>query len=198
MMKITKSAWMFFTFSLLLCWVPATLAQAESTRSLSVEGQTRSYILHKGASLDTESSSALLIALHDSASSAQALQAISDLNEQADRYNFHVAYPQSANIFWDDGRFSTGAFGQLNTEADDMAFLMALIDEMIATESADPQQIYLTGLGNGATMAFRLACESPERFAGLVAVNALLYRYQERDCPPQASASLDILSISGT
>lgn len=53
---------------------------------------------------------------------------------------------------------------------DDVAYLSGLVDEASKLLHVDPQRIYLVGHSNGAYMAYRMACEAPERFAGIMAL----------------------------
>jgi predicted peptidase len=48
--------------------------------------------------------------------------------------------------------------------------LNALLDEVVATQAADTQRIYITGLSMGGYGAWSLACLHPERFAALVPI----------------------------
>ena len=63
---------------------------------------------------------------------------------------------------WNDHR-SDSAAGQ--TTADDVGFILALLDQITAQYPLDPEQIYLTGGSNGGLMTYRLLIEAPDRFA---------------------------------
>jgi polyhydroxybutyrate depolymerase len=63
------------------------------------------------------------------------------------------------NRFWNAGGFA-GA-------ADDVAYLTALIDEVVDDYGADPDRVFLIGHSNGGFMAHRMACEVPERIAAI-------------------------------
>jgi len=53
---------------------------------------------------------------------------------------------------------------------DDLGFADGLIDELIANWCADANQIYTTGMSNGALFTARLICERADRFAAAVSV----------------------------
>jgi polyhydroxybutyrate depolymerase len=53
------------------------------------------------------------------------------------------------------------------TEPDDVGFLNRLLDELIASYPVDPRRVYIYGYSAGAAMAYRLACDSTERFAAI-------------------------------
>jgi polyhydroxybutyrate depolymerase len=53
---------------------------------------------------------------------------------------------------------------------DDVGFAAALLDDLAARTSIDPQRVYATGMSNGAMMAHRVAAELPGRFAAIATV----------------------------
>ena len=69
---------------------------------------------------------------------------------------------------WNDG--SVPPTPELRSDADDVGFLTAVIDDVIARGPADPRRVYVAGFSNGAGMAFRLAAERADRVAALAAV----------------------------
>ncbi|MGF1454927.1 MAG: alpha/beta hydrolase family esterase [Alphaproteobacteria bacterium] len=52
-----------------------------------------------------------------------------------------------------------------NTNADDVGFITALVDEMVETYQLDPNQVFVTGASNGGMMTYRLLIDAPEAFA---------------------------------
>lgn len=56
------------------------------------------------------------------------------------------------------------------TGADDIGYVLQLLDEVERTVPIDRARVYATGLSNGGAMSHRVACELPERFAAIVAV----------------------------
>lgn len=66
------------------------------------------------------------------------------------------------NQFW-----NATDFGQL---VDDAGYLEAMIDLVIAGYNADPDRVYLVGHSNGGFMANKLACDIPDRIAGIAAI----------------------------
>ena len=58
--------------------------------------------------------------------------------------------------------------------ADDVSFLLGLLDWANGTHNVDRTRVYVTGASNGGMMTFRLLMEAPERFAaGAAFVSAL-------------------------
>jgi len=84
---------------------------------------------------------------------------------------------------------------RLNSAADDLGFLTALIDWTVAAYEADPAQVYAYGLSNGGSMALRLAQEAPERIAGAVSVLGLAA--EDGECVTPATPS-PVMLMHGT
>ena len=61
------------------------------------------------------------------------------------------------------------------SRADDLGFLRALLDRLVAQGIAAPDAVHLAGFSNGGLMAFALACRPGSvRPAGLVVAAATL------------------------
>ncbi|MEL6182179.1 MAG: PHB depolymerase family esterase [Myxococcota bacterium] len=57
-----------------------------------------------------------------------------------------------------------------DSDVDDVTYLNALIDEAQLRWHIDPDRIYVLGHSNGGFMSYRLACDSGERFAGMMSL----------------------------
>jgi polyhydroxybutyrate depolymerase len=53
---------------------------------------------------------------------------------------------------------------------DDVGFLRAVVADVMGRTRVDARRVYAIGMSNGAMMAYRLACEAPEVFHGIMAV----------------------------
>src|SRR5690606_4645641 len=114
------------------------------------------------------------IALHPFASSGKALRALSGLDALAERDGFLIAYPDSVDLYWDDGRPRPSWFPEPEP-VDDIGFLAALIDDVSARYTVDPARVVLTGLAQGGELAYAAACQMPERFAAVAVVGATMW-----------------------
>jgi polyhydroxybutyrate depolymerase len=77
---------------------------------------------------------------------------------QADTAGFVVAYPDGVGNTWNAGTCCGPA---LRGNLDDAAFIDAMIDALVADEHVDPARVFVTGMSNGAMMAYRFACDRP-------------------------------------
>ncbi|MBZ0308850.1 MAG: hypothetical protein K8I82_22475 [Anaerolineae bacterium] len=175
--------------SLLLVLVPVISAQ-EGIETLSVEEVERSYYLHLPDNYDSADSLPLIVALHPAASSGKAMAALTGLDSAE---GFIVAYPNAVGVAWQDGRASqTG-------QTDDVGYITTLIDSLVESHKVDAEQVYLVGWGGGGLMAYRLACEVPERFAGVAVVGALMWEEHRDNCAEtDLAAATRLLILHGT
>jgi polyhydroxybutyrate depolymerase len=88
----------------------------------------------------------------------------------ADEEGLYLAAPEGIDAHWNDCREPCDRC----PEADDEGFLLALVDELVATRDVDPGRVFVLGESNGGFMTQRLALQAPDRFAAFGAVIALL------------------------
>lgn len=88
----------------------------------------------------------------------------------ASEEGLHVVVPQGKDSQWNDCRAECERCG----DADDVGFLVALLDEVGSMAEVDRTRVYAVGESNGGFMAQRLAQEVPEHFAGMgVVISAM-------------------------
>jgi polyhydroxybutyrate depolymerase len=59
-------------------------------------------------------------------------------------------------------------------DIDDVSFISKMIDDITTKYSIDTGRVYVAGLSNGAMMAYRLACDIPDKIAAVIAVSGTL------------------------
>ena len=105
--------------------------------------------------------------------------------------------PDGLNTAWADGRAHAEIKGKSAPGGtDDVAFLAALVDQLVANRVADRKRVYVTGASNGGMMTYRMICERPDLFAAGAASIAVLTDTLIARCRP--SRSVPILIINGT
>lgn len=81
------------------------------------------------------------------------------------------------------------------TGVDDVAYLTGLIRDAVAEYNVDERRIYVVGHSNGGFMTYRLACDHPELFAGVVSLAGAMWNDPAR-CP--GGTALSVVQIHGT
>ncbi len=164
------------------------------TQKLMHHGLERSYHTYTPANFDGSA----LIALHPTVSSGKAMAAMTDLNEEADEHGFMTVYPNSYNKGWTTGRAETG-LPVLEEPVDDLGFILALRDQLIESHNVDPDRIFLTGHSSGGGLAYLLACNAPEQFAGVAVVGTLMWNFQADACESSDDGRpVNLLVIQGS
>ncbi|MFK7808633.1 MAG: PHB depolymerase family esterase [Saprospiraceae bacterium] len=165
-----KYAFLFFA----MMFFQSTIATAQYD-SISVDGITRTYLLHLPTNYNTSEPAPLIIAMHGGFGSATNAQNQTQLSVKADEEDFIVVYPEGVkggflNIrTWNAGECCGYAS---NTNIDDVGFIDQLLDSLLVEYAIDETRIYATGLSNGGFMSYRLACELSDRIAAIAPVAA--------------------------
>lgn len=113
----------------------------------------------------------VVLVLHGGGGTSSQIRTYSHFDDIAQSQGVLAVYPQGLGKHWNDGRAAPGVLPH-SEDADDVAFLMAVVDSLARTGLADPHRVYVAGISNGGMMALRLACELPERVAGIAVVAA--------------------------
>jgi polyhydroxybutyrate depolymerase len=168
--------------------------QGSKSGSLDIGGRTRTYSLHIPPAYDAKKPLPLVLVLHGATQSPESAERMSGMSAKADRENFLVAYPSGMGR---SGRRPTWNSGNccgyaLENNVDDVAFLRALIDQLEHAYSVDPRRIFVTGISNGAMMAYRLGCELADKIAAIAPVEGA----QDNDCRP--SRPVSVIVFHGT
>lgn len=148
------------------------------------------------ATYDPAAPSALVLALHGLGGNSSNMQQYLQFEPLAERFGFLYVVPdgthnESGHQFWN----ATDACCGGDSEVDDAAYLLAIIDDMKATYNVDAQRVYIIGLSNGGFMAYRMACGHADTLAAIISVAGATFR-DPRDCAP--SSPVSVLQVHGT
>lgn len=131
------------------------VGSAEHT--LRVGDLDRTYRTYRPAALP-DRAVPLVVVLHGGAGSGRQAERAYGWNAEADRGGFVVAYPDGVRRTWNAGPGCCGAAAR--DRVDDVGFLRLLVEAVSAAARIDPARVFVTGMSNGAMMAYRLACET--------------------------------------
>jgi polyhydroxybutyrate depolymerase len=165
------------------------------TRTITVGGVERSYLVHVPASYDRRRAYPLVLAFHGGASNPAVMRRFSGLDEKADEAGFVVAYPSGSGrlpraLTWDAGKCCGYASGN---KVDDVAFTRALLEDLAEHVHLDLKRVYATGISNGGMMAYRLAAEASDSVAAIAVVSGSL----EVEAP-KVGRPVSVLHFHGT
>jgi polyhydroxybutyrate depolymerase len=193
-----------FVFCLAGCATGARQAAATATARAGVSvrdysativsgGLSRSYSVHVPRLAGAGTPLPLVLALHGRLGTGEGQAQLTDFNAVADQFGFIVVYPDGYQRSWADGRGTTPAD---KAGVDDVAFLGAVLDQVMARVRVDAARIYVTGMSNGGFMTERLGCDLARRFAAIAVVAANFDQRLAARCAP--SHALPVLLIHGS
>lgn len=166
-------------------------------RSIEHADRERTYLLHVPAELPTGAAAPLVIALHGLSMDGESMEALTGFSALADKQTFVVAYPDGLGRmwrFWE--RHELGQRVRRETGyADDVGFIAAVIDTLVAEKLVDARRVYVTGLSNGAYMSNRLAISLSDRVAAIAPVAGTMSPALAELKPPRP---VPVLYIHGT
>ncbi|MCU7959116.1 MAG: hypothetical protein KZQ58_03770, partial [gamma proteobacterium symbiont of Bathyaustriella thionipta] len=114
---------------------------------IEVDGQQRSFILHRPRGVAADAIMPLIIVLHGGRMKGWQMEYFTNMSQLADSEHFMVVYPDGAGEYQGtSGWFNDGRLRKPN----DVHFLSALIVALIDQAHVDPRRIYMTGFSNGA------------------------------------------------
>jgi len=177
---------LFVFFHTIECTAQEKLSQFKSpgpgrhTFTLTVGGLERNYIVHVPASYNPKTQSPLVVMLHGGGGTARAAMWETGWAEKADKEGFLSIFPNAMSRdpaqpssfarnpqLWNDGsdRFYPG-----QSAPDDVAFINAMLNDLIANFTVDARRVFFTGFSNGASMTFRVAAELSKYIAAIAPV----------------------------
>jgi len=153
--------------------VPPSTPSALQARKLNVGTTPRTYQLYLPQG-GVREPGPVMIVLHGAGGTGARMHTYFGAAPTADRSGFAVAYPDGLNGQWNDGRPPSLRYLPQLQDVDDVGFIAAIAQDLIARRIADPRRIFIVGLSNGGGMALRMACERPDTAAafGFIAAPA--------------------------
>ncbi len=150
---------------------PEQLGPGDHSRTLQIEAQTRSYLVHVPPNYCAAKRTPVVLIFHGAGMNAALMQGFSGLNSKSDEAGFVAVYPNGtgAGPFL---TFNSGGveWGLVAKQPDDVAFVSRLLDDLGTVVNVDPKRIFATGMSNGGMMCYRLAAELSDRIAAIAPV----------------------------
>lgn len=177
-----------------LCHIKAASSPVRASLldiKLFVEGRKRSYTLYLPSAYDSRFAWPLVLAFHPFLYPNRVFERYAKLQTAAERDGYILAMPQG------DGRghfrsFNAGLRNDPN-DPDDVAFAVALLNDLRMRASIDNSRIYAIGMSNGGMFAHLLAQDLPGVLAGIVTVSGSPANPIRPDTPPTP-----IMMVHGT
>lgn len=187
----TKAASLLIVALVISC---QTARSQDYEHVLNFDGRDRTYEVHVPPKFNGKGPLPVVLNLHGGGSNAKVHRVQTLMDVTANFRGFIVVYPEGTAAL---GKYYTWNAGSccgysVRKNIDDVGFIRALLDELPSQYQVDTRRIYATGMSNGAMMAYRLACEMPDRIAAICAVSASM-----GVDGPQPSRPVPIMHIHG-
>ena len=178
-------------------WVSAAGAEP---MQLVVNGQTRTYLVERPAAPGPRPT---VLLLHEAGGSAAGIARSSGLAPLATQRGFTAVFPQglagSRWNFYAPGKETPGFIEmsrQVGGIPDDVAFVKALIADLVRRGIADSKRIYVACSSNGGFMALRMICVDAGMFAAVGLWISGMPETTAADCRP--AKPIPVLMMKGT
>lgn len=153
-----------------ICLLSISICSAQSfNKTILVDGLNRSYIIHLPPAFINGQKLPVIFALHGGGGTAQGAVSFYNLEPLADKNNFIIVYPDAINKAWNIPGI-TSRVKRLDTMVNDVHFISALLDTLIANYKAGDKKIYCTGISRGAMFSFYLADALNSRITAIAPV----------------------------
>jgi len=167
---------------------PAGIAAGHSQHDLRLGGLDRTYRVYRPAGLGA-GPVPLVIVLHGAVGTGAQAEQSYGWDGEADRGGFVAAFPDGVGRTWNASPDCCGKAAA--DQVDDVGFVEGLVAAVSAGAPIDPRRVFVTGISNGALLAYRLACSSA-MFAAIAPVSGTMIN----SCP--APHPISILHLHGT
>jgi len=165
--------------------------QAQVTGTIQHNGITRNHITYAPSGYNGSTPVPLLFVLHGFTQSNTSIMNTTGFNAIAETNGFIAVYPNGVNNGWNTSSPFPGG-----STANDVGYISALADTIIAQFNIDTTRIYSTGFSAGGYMSHKLACESPRCFAAIASVAGTINTPDANACAP--SFTPGVLQVHGT
>jgi polyhydroxybutyrate depolymerase len=168
-----------------------------SEGAIEIGGLRRTYLTYVPQPLPPRAP--LIVAMHGSGESGARMRRMTGyaFERLADTKGFAVAYPDGFEGYW-NGCNIVGDYAANTRDVDDVGFLTAMADRLLAEHGLDPARVFAAGVSRGGHMAYRLALEAPSRFRAVAAVAANVPAAGNFKCTPSGPGTSSVMIMNGT
>jgi polyhydroxybutyrate depolymerase len=164
-----------------------------NSQLLTHNGLNREYKVYVPDSYDGSSSMPVVFNFHGYSGSIDDHMIEADLRAVADSDTFLLVYPQGSCLDGASHWNPCPIGGDNKSNADDLGFFEALLNQVRVDYSIDLERVYAIGFSNGAMLSYGLANYKSELVAGVASVSGTMV-----DCYGPTSHPMPVLHIHGT
>ena len=152
-----------------------TVAAASTTIVITTGGVERRFTLRSPAHAPGEVLP-VVVGLHGAGGNAATFEKATGLSNNIAVLRYIAVFPDGTSFDGDHRAWNAGTCCAVTAlgNVDDVGFVAAMLDVIVADHDADPRRLYLAGFSNGGMLAYRVACELGSRVAGIAVVGGAL------------------------
>jgi len=185
----------FLVLMLAAALLPSAQEKAERV-AIRVGGLQRTYLIHTPAGREAGKPGPLVLSFHGYTDSAEFSEQQTHFNRVADKYGFTVVYGEGIDGAWHLPGFRTKPGQTPVTPEEDVAYVTAIIDRLVADKVVDPAAVYSTGYSNGGYFSLYLANILNDRIAAIAPVSGGISYYHKHGY--KLPRPVPVLLIHGT
>jgi polyhydroxybutyrate depolymerase len=160
----------------------------------------RPYVINPPPGYDPSTPTPLVVMLHGFGTDGPGEETYLQLTAASNAHGFLYAYPDGSYSevgpsryrglrFWNATNACCDFSDPPDAMPDDVAYLNAVIDDIVKNYNVDKKRIFLIGHSNGGFMAHRMACDAADRIAAIVSFEGAQWLDPTR-CQPTARVSV--------
>lgn len=151
-------------------WSFGITAFAEDlVRTLTVDGLSRSYLVHFPTNHAADQPIPVVLILHGAGLNAPSMQRLTQFDAVADREGFLTVYLNGTGPLPFMLTFNAGGVKSPfdRNLPDDVKYTSAVLDDLAGLTTVDTRRVFACGYSNGGMMCYRLAAELSDRIAAI-------------------------------
>lgn len=166
-------------------------APGQYQRTMTHDGRSRNYQLHVPTGYDHKTAVPLVFDLHAVSINASLENSMTGLRGKSDKEGFILVQPNGIGMSWNGGPLCCAPTNNI----DDVGFIRAVRDEVVAELCVDEKRVYSTGISNGGYLTHRIACDDTDLVAAIGPVVSNIGWNDLNRCQP--SRPIPVTMISG-
>ncbi len=164
-----------------------------NAQTLIHEGVERVYVLYVPNSYTGNRAVPLLFNFHGFGGRANDFMKTADMRALAESETFILVYPQGSCLAGSSHWNACPPGGENKSEADDLGFITAIINELSSEYRVDSERIYAAGYSNGGMMAYGLANYKSDLIAAVASVSGAML-----NCTGATTHPMPVVHLHGT
>ncbi|PZX62924.1 alpha/beta hydrolase family esterase [Hydrotalea sandarakina] len=166
--KLSITTYRFLGIIVLCLYLKPAVSQT-IRHTIMVDGRERNFLVYIPEQYANAQNLKVIIALHGGGGTAENTEQFYRLNPEADRFGYMVVYPNAINKAWNFPG-TASRVKKLDTTVNDVHFMNALIDTLIARYHINKAHVFFTGMSRGAMFSLYLATALNHKIAAIAAV----------------------------